>query len=81
MAVTLVPSSPGEVRPRDAPAGTVLNVNVPDLPFHQVRGVREAALARFGTVEATMLSDDDQPLHVRLGARGGASDDDENGGR
>ncbi len=25
-----------------APAGTVLNVNVPDLPFHQVRGVREA---------------------------------------
>ena len=37
-----------------APAGTVLNVNVPDLPFDQVRGVREAPLARFGTVEATM---------------------------
>jgi len=37
-----------------APAGTVLNVNVPDLPVERIRGVREAPLARFGTVEATM---------------------------
>lgn len=38
----------------EAPAGTVLNVNVPDVPVEAVRGVREAPLARFGTVEATM---------------------------
>jgi len=60
-----------------APAGTVLNVNVPDLPFHQVRGVREAPLARFGTVEATMqpVSDaGEDTLFVRLGRGAGASD-------
>ena len=60
-----------------APAGTVLNVNVPDLPIHQVRGVREAPLARFGTVEATMRSATDQggeTLSVRFGSGVGASD-------
>jgi 5'-nucleotidase len=65
-----------------APAGTVLNVNVPDLPIDQVRGVREAPLARFGTVEATMRAVDDagqDTLFVRLGRGpnspgGGASD-------
>ncbi len=57
-----------------APAGTVLNVNVPDVPVHQVRGVREASLARFGTVEATMRSVaevGEDTLHVRLGSEGG----------
>ena len=60
-----------------APAGTVLNVNVPDLPFHQVRGVREAPLARFGTVAATMRTagqGEAETLHVRLGSGGGASE-------
>ena len=62
-----------------APAGTVLNVNVPDLPFHQVRGVREAPLARFGVVEATMRTvraGEEDTLLVRLaaGSGGGASD-------
>jgi len=60
-----------------APAGTVLNVNVPDLPFHQVRGVREAPLARYGTVEATMQAVGDRTdhtLHLRLGPGGVASD-------
>jgi 5'-nucleotidase len=37
-----------------APAGTVLNVNVPDLPSLEVTGVREAPLARFGTVDAPL---------------------------
>ncbi len=60
-----------------APAGTVLNVNVPDLPFDQVRGVRETPLARFGTVEATLRSIGDgqaDTLHVRVGAGGDACD-------
>jgi len=36
----------------DAPAGTVLNVNVPDLPVDRLLGVRQAPLATFGTVQA-----------------------------
>ena len=42
----------------DAPNGTVLNVNAPDLPLDQVRGVRWASLAPFGTVRTTVV----QPL-------------------
>ena len=38
----------------DAPAGTVLNVNVPDLPLDRLAGVCEAPLATFGTVQATV---------------------------
>ncbi len=59
----------------EAPAGTVLNVNVPDLPVEQVRGVREAPLSRFGTVEATLRTRrdaGDDRLFVRLG--GGQAD-------
>lgn len=36
----------------------VLNVNVPDLPAGEVRGVRAAPLARFGAVQATVDTDD-----------------------
>jgi len=53
-----------------APAGTVLNVNVPDLPVDLVRGVREAPLARFGAVEAAMRAvghGEEETLLVRLG--------------
>ena len=39
-----------------APVGTVLNVNVPDLPTLEVVGVREAPLARCGTVEAPLAT-------------------------
>ncbi|MDQ3897570.1 MAG: 5'/3'-nucleotidase SurE, partial [Actinomycetota bacterium] len=38
----------------DAPAGTVLNVNVPDLPVDRLAGVCQAPLATFGTVQATV---------------------------
>ena len=38
----------------DAPAGTVLNVNVPDLPLDRLAGVRQAPLATFGTVQASI---------------------------
>ncbi|NMR19721.1 5'/3'-nucleotidase SurE [Cellulomonas fimi] len=34
------------------PLDRVVNVNVPDRPAHQVRGVRQAPLASFGTVHA-----------------------------
>lgn len=40
----------------DRPAGTVLNVNVPNLPLDQVRGVRSGRLAPFGVVR-TVLED------------------------
>lgn len=38
-------------RALDAPAPLVLNVNVPDVPLDQLRGVRRAPLARFGAVQ------------------------------
>jgi 5'-nucleotidase len=36
---------------KDLPEGTVLNLNVPDLPREQIKGVRRARLARFGQVQ------------------------------
>jgi 5'-nucleotidase len=38
----------------EAPEGTVFNLNVPDVPAERLRGVRRAALARFGQVELTI---------------------------
>jgi 5'-nucleotidase len=35
----------------DAPAGTVLNLNVPDRPADRVAGLRQATLAPFGQVQ------------------------------
>jgi 5'-nucleotidase len=35
----------------DAPAGTVFNLNVPDLPASRVAGLRRAKLSRFGQVQ------------------------------
>jgi 5'-nucleotidase len=36
---------------KDLPEGTVLNLNVPDLPRDQIKGIRRARLARFGQVQ------------------------------
>ena len=33
------------------PEGIVLNINVPDVPYEQVRGIRRASLATFGAVQ------------------------------
>lgn len=41
-----------------APPRTVLNLNVPDLPFGGLRGVRRATLAPFGTVRAAIAEAD-----------------------
>jgi 5'-nucleotidase len=39
----------------DAPRGTVLNLNVPDLPAAALAGARAATLAPFGTVRSTVV--------------------------
>jgi 5'-nucleotidase len=39
----------------EAPAGTVLNVNVPDVPLGEVRGLRQANLASFGAVQTNIV--------------------------
>jgi 5'-nucleotidase len=40
---------------RTAPAKTVVNVNVPNLPLDEILGVRLARLAPFGTVRAALV--------------------------
>lgn len=44
----------------------VLNINVPDLPADQVRGVRRAPLARFGAVQARVDALEAGGLQVRF---------------
>jgi 5'-nucleotidase len=39
----------------DQPAKTVVNLNVPNLPLSEVKGVRLASLAPFGTVRAALV--------------------------
>ena len=39
----------------DSPKGTVLNLNVPDLPASKLAGTRQATLAPFGTVRSTVV--------------------------
>ncbi|HVL06010.1 MAG TPA: 5'/3'-nucleotidase SurE [Acidimicrobiales bacterium] len=45
-----------------APAGTVLNVNVPDLPVDRLAGVRQAPLATLGTFEAAVQERGSEPF-------------------
>jgi 5'-nucleotidase len=53
---------------RRQPEQTVLNVNVPNVAAAQLRGVRNAALAPFGTVQAAMVSNDEGMLQLELRA-------------
>jgi 5'-nucleotidase len=49
----------------DLPPSTVLNVNVPNVPLRELRGIRHATLARFGVVEGYLeisLVDTGAPL-------------------
>ena len=46
----------------DAPAGTVLNVNVPDLAVDRLAGVRRAPLATLGTFEAAVQERGSEPF-------------------
>lgn len=50
----------------DAPAGTVLNVNVPDLPLDRLAGVCEAPLATFGTVQASVAEQPSGPYNAQF---------------
>jgi 5'-nucleotidase len=49
----------------DAPAGTVLSLNVPDRPAAEHRELRRARLAEFGTVQARVDEVADGSLHLR----------------
>jgi 5'-nucleotidase len=52
----------------EAPRGTVLNLNVPDLAAGELAGVRPATLAPFGTVRSTVVesAEDGGRLQVEL---------------
>jgi 5'-nucleotidase len=47
------------------PPGVVLNVNVPSIPYEDLRGVRRAPLATFGAVQFTIVERDEG--YVRMG--------------
>jgi len=49
-----------------APPKTVLNVNVPNLPLAELRGVQPARLAPFGTVRTTLGEEVEGRLQVEL---------------
>jgi len=49
-----------------SPTGTVLNVNVPDLPLDRVSGICQAPLSWFGTVEAAVRETGSEPFTVQL---------------
>jgi 5'-nucleotidase len=50
----------------EAPAGTVLNVNVPDLSIDRLAGVCRAPLATFGTVEVAAREPEPGPFLARF---------------
>lgn len=50
----------------EAPAKTVLSVNTPDVGLDQVKGVRWAELAPFGTVRTTLVSTGEDRLQMEL---------------
>lgn len=50
----------------DAPRATVLNVNAPDLPLDQVRGIRPATLAPFGAVRTTIVGANEGRLEMEM---------------
>jgi 5'-nucleotidase len=54
----------------DQPAKTVLNLNVPNLPREEVRGVRTASLAPFGTVRAALVESQGGGLQMELAEHG-----------
>jgi 5'-nucleotidase len=56
---------------RDAPAGTVLNLNVPDRPAGTVAGLREAELARFGQVQMAVSESGEDFLRIAIVAATG----------
>jgi 5'-nucleotidase len=60
----------------DAPRKTVLNLNVPGCPLHEVKGVRFARLAPFGTVRTAVAEASDARLELELRDTGERLDPD-----
>ena len=50
----------------EAPAKTILNVNVPNVPLGDVAGVRLARLATFGTVRTTIVNSSEGRMELEL---------------
>jgi len=50
----------------ELPIGVVLNVNVPNLPYEQLGGIRRAPLADFGAVQLTVAERDEGYLRMAL---------------
>jgi 5'-nucleotidase len=48
------------------PEGTVINLNVPDRPAGDVRGIRRAALARFGQVTMSIAESDEKFVRLSM---------------
>jgi 5'-nucleotidase len=60
----------------DAPVKTVLNLNVPNVPLADVRGVRWARLAAFGTARAHLVESPTGALQLELREHGEKLPDD-----
>lgn len=54
----------------DAPAKTVLNLNVPNVPLRELKGVRWARLAPFGTARAHLVESPTGALQMELREHG-----------
>jgi len=59
-----------------APARTVLNLNVPNVPLGELRGVRRARLATTGLIRAASSEQGGPEVRLDLGFREPASDDE-----
>lgn len=55
---------------------TILNLNVPNVPLDEVKGIRWARLAPFGTVRAGLIEADGGGLQIELRAHGERLPDD-----
>jgi 5'-nucleotidase len=60
----------------DAPSRTVLNLNVPDLPLAQIRGVRRAGLARTGLTLAAAENNSEPNVRLELSRQPADVDED-----
>jgi 5'/3'-nucleotidase len=52
----------------NAPSGTVVNLNVPALPFNELRGLHRGRLSPAGTVQSSVVEDGGR-LQLRIGPR------------
>jgi 5'/3'-nucleotidase len=50
----------------DLPRGQVLNVNIPNVPQHLLRGIRRGSLAPFGTVQIDVIEAGEDRLQVTM---------------